>query len=727
MKILPFIFAFILFSTAFLGFAVQPMLGKMLLPIVGGSPSGWIVAMTFFQLALLAGYGASWILGRFNPWIHAIALLLLYVAGCYFLPLHLPEITDEKNIAFQVIKALACTVFLPYAALTATTAALQRVFSATKHQTASDPYYLFVASNIGSFAGLIAYPFVFEPLYGLGFQADLWGKAYLIIAVLVLCTVIFAHFFKTPAKPDEDIKAVTATSPKQLFYWFALAFIPCSLSMGVTTLITTDMAGVPLFWIVPLGLYLLTFVLAFAKKQFKSMKKLESWHLNMVGFLMAVFAMNLQVSAFGNFFTFILGVLVLLEVFFSAAWSCHAKLAQSRPPVDRLPLYYFIIALGGAAAGVFHVFILPFVLDRVIEFQVVMLLSLLVLNQFRHPQKNPRVAKLEKFYWPMAIVCIAAVLAMYGMRHFMMSNDFYYIFVIVFLSSLLFVSSRIRPLLLIGSIILCCGYFATYSGNVISSGRNFFGAWAAYDTSTGEKNIRYFRHGNTIHGLEVQDKNDKINRYNSSYYDHEGPIEDVIDIVKPKTWAVIGLGAGQLACFQPKLVTDFYEIDQDVEKVARRDFSYLAECPPRDVIIGDGRIMFKNMNRKYDLLLIDAFTSDGIPIHLITKEAIATYLSQLTPGGLIIFHVSNRYIDLTHPLAAVAKANGLTSFDKFHTPDAKKYPLVNISRWVAIPTDAKAAKPLEAKGWIKTIPSEKLWTDDKSSPMDAIAFSPKVH
>jgi spermidine synthase len=730
MKILPILFSLTLFCAAFLSFAIQPILGKIMLPMVGGAPAGWIVAMAFFQIALLAGYGVSYLLGRLNPWIHAAGLITLYVMGFAFLPPQLPAFSDQgSHLSIAVIVALSQTILVPFLALTATTAALQRIFAATSHPTANDPYYLFVASNLGSFAGLLIYPFLLEPLTGLKWQSSHWAIIYGVTVVLILVCCAIAALYRQRNRLDiihsESEQDNARISLRQMAYWVVLAFIPCSLSMGATTLITTDMPGIPLFWILPLGLYLLTFILAFAQKPILTMKKLRGWQINAIGFWILALALGFGFRPTGNMIMFAGFVVLLMEVFFINAWTCHRELAALRPETSKLPLYYFMLALGGGLAGIMHAFILPFVLKDVIEFPIIVFLCLILHPEFRQEVITPRLAKLKKLFVWIAPLCFITAIIVFVMRYQGMSGVVYMVTLAIFSISFLMISARPRLLLATGILVLISCVITRVPGTVIETGRNFFGSWFVYEQKDQSALNRYFVHGVTVHGVEPMDKTDAINRYHSTYYARGNSVADVLKIANAKNWAVVGLGSGQLACYDPKLTTDFYEIDPDVESIAQFHFTYLNECPPRDVVIGDGRLKLEQTNYRYDVILLDAFTSDAIPLHLLTKEALAIYKQRLNKNGVMLFHISNRYLELGSFIAAAAKENGLPSLFQISQKD-KKYPLMQLSKWVAVPLTQQAAQSLSAKGWETLEPAGRAWTDDRSSVLEAFTLNPRL-
>ncbi|MDB5478517.1 MAG: spermidine synthase [Alphaproteobacteria bacterium] len=727
MRFLPVLFSIAMFGAALLSFSVQPILGKMMLPMVGGAPAGWIVAMAFFQLALLAGYGISYALGKFSAWVHSGGLLLLYIAGFTFLPPHLPQISSEIQgaaLSLAVVKALAQTIFVPFLALTATTAAMQRVFAATTHPTAQDPYYLFVASNLGSFVGLLAYPFFLEPFSGLQFQADSWRGIYIAVVGVILAATIAAWIYRSRQdKSQMGTEPGTVTEPvskRQILNWIILSFIPCSLSMGVTTMITTDVGGLPLFWVVPLGLYLLTFILAFAKKTVIATKTLGFYHL-IAGVLMVLaLGKGIAYNAGFEIVTLFASIFALLAVFFVIAWHCHQKLAESRPKTAHLTLFYFIVALGGGLAGICHAFILPFVLTDLVEFPAMVLLSLLLLDA--SISKTEKNRKLLKVLLAMIVLAIPALWAgkYFEHQHYpkIVSNAFLAIFFI----TAIFCSIKPRWLFILGVVALVISTKTHYPGNVIAKGRNFFGVYIVFDNINHGRKLRYMVHGNTLHGLELLEAKNTSDINYSSYYGRDNPINSVLELNKVKTIGVIGLGSGQMACRNPELTMDFYEIDPEIRDTAKAYFSYLTRCPPRDIFIGDGRLMMEKENRKYDMIVLDAFSSDGIPLHLVTREALEVYKSHLTEHGVILFHVSNRFLDLAPPLGAVANSVGLEAYSIFFTPDNKKYPLSFMSKWVVFLAEEKDRKALEKAGWAKAPVKGKAWTDDQSSLLDALPW-----
>ena len=729
MRVLPFIFSIILFGSAALSFSVQPILGKMLLPVVGGAPAGWIVAMTFFQLALLAGYGVSYILGRFSPWVHATGLVGLYVAGWSFLPFSAPQFQSSAQgieLSLQVIEILFKLVFVPFLALTATTSALQRIFAATKHTTAKDPYYLFVASNIGSFLGLLLYPFVLEPYIGISTQASQWKNIYSIVAILIGFSIVLAWAYRSKDISKTTQKKITEKTTANIFMWLALSFVPCSLSMGVTTMITTDLSGFPLFWVLPLGLYLLTFVLAFATKKLISRDSLTFWHhCSVVLFSILSIFIARKLNDSQVFVTFVVYATILLSLFFMIAWSCHDRLASLRPPTDKLPLYYFVLALGGALAGLVHTFIIPYAFNGVYEFSIMVAMSLFLSDHWSKDfsKINTKLNARRLFIVCAFLLALASFLIYSGLvNNERLMVSFGYAVLSVFMVIYLLFSLQPKVTLVFTSFLILMTLFVMNPKDILFKDRNFFGTFSVTETRKHEHRVRHFAHGTTLHGMAVFKENGELLGDSFGYYLKDGPIQDVMKVSNVKHFAVLGLGTGQLACFAGNDVqTDFFEIDQDILTMAKNFFPYLDRCPPRKVFIGDGRLEIANTDHMYDVILQDAFTSDGIPTHLLTVEAFKIYKHKLAEHGIILFHISNRYFDLAPVIAATANKVGLKAYTYTHLVNPKKEKFRLPSRWVAVAKLDEDGKALQDKGWKLQDPHQaKPWTDDRSSLIEAI-------
>jgi spermidine synthase len=425
-----------------------------------------------------------------------------------------------------------------------------------------------------------------------------------------------------------------------------------------------------------------------------------------------------------SLFVFALKAIIMLAVFFVSAWACHQRLAGMRPPVSRLPQFYFIVALGGGLAGILHAFVIPYVLTNVYEFHIAVILSLLLNTQWTRKIAKFKIGNLrnaDDWLAGVAVVLLVLIgLTMNGGRFAVLNG----LFTVIFLFIFLLFSLQPKKLFM-----LCCGVFLVMvltgglKGAILQE-RNFFGVYRVIesaDAKTGHTQ-KLFMHGNTWHGMAVLGKNGKPIREDMGYYVRKGPITDVLDTARARDLAVIGLGTGQLACFDKKVKTDFFEIDPDIVPIAEKHFPYLNDCKPRHIYIGDGRIELVKQKSSYDVVLLDAFTSDGIPSHLLTVDALEEYKSRLKSNGIALFHISNRYFKLAPPIAAIADQLGLKAYRKIYKlPKERLYEFQ--SDWVAVPLNAQQGKTLEQKGWEKVTPAATPWTDDKSSLISALSLT----
>jgi spermidine synthase len=702
-------------------------MGKMLLPLVGGSPTGWILAMAFFQTSLLAGYAISYGLSRFNPWIHSVVLFLIYCLGMTYLPIAIKIDDLHGMMSWSVFKAFFSAVFVPYILLTSMTSGIQRVFTQTNHPQAHDPYFLFAASNFGSFIGLLSYPLFFEFYTGLTLQNYLWTFLYILSGLLLVISTVLAWFNRCKDQPDIIQTESDSSKPsfKTSIYWFILSFVPCSLSMGVTTLITNDIGGIPLFWVIPLALYLLTFILAFKNTSIKKTERLLEKHTQSVGFLLIITAFGLGFRPTGDLLTFILITFLILEVFFIISLSCHTRLAQNRPSYHHLGFYYFMIALGGATAGLIHGFILPVALDDIIEFPIVVLLSLLLLPHFYKPVLNPKFAKWHRYFLPCVVITFILAIILFFMKQYNFDTIYFIPACAVFTFFFLIIMNQPRSVFIVGLVIIGLSLSTRYHDDIVKRTRNFFGAYTVIDQQIGPYKVRQLSHGNTSHGTVIFNTTDEI-KYNTSYYSRKGPVGNVFNLFNPQTVGAIGLGVGQISCINDKIKIDYFEIDPEVVLIAKEFFPYLNECPARNIYVGDGRIELNKTNTKYDILLLDAFTSDSVPLHIITEEALMSYQKHLNKDGVMLFHVSNRYFNLANKLAKIASEHHLYTYETLHIPDTEKHPFALISRWVAIPTSKYGNKKMQQLGWTKAKISDILWTDDRNSLLSAIDFKQQL-
>jgi len=685
------LFSFSLFLSAAAMFMVQPMLGKMLLPRIGGTPTGWITAVAFFQIMLLLGYLFAHGMARFSPRAHGIGYLALLIAGAAVLPLSLPaEIAAAQINAGGVFMLLLAAAGLPFIALSATAATLQRLFLTTEHAQAKDPYFLYAASNLGSFAGLLLYPLLVEPLSTLDAQAQGWLYAY---GGLALCTAACLAVSKknTAAAPAPQ----TLPSARDLLHWGFLAFVPSALLLAVTTHIVTDIISAPLVWVLPLALYLLTFVMAFSRRQIAPPEMLARVTPAVIA-LAFCHTLMLGTNLSGSF-----AVMGLhLACFFVIALMCHQRLAAARPDAAYLTAFYLMIALGGALGGALNAFAAPLLLDTLAEYPALLLTAAFAALPFRavFSGRNIRLFLLA------VLAASVACLLLTQDPHGAMTTA------ALVLALTAFAVTYPRVLILLTLVFFFAGKQMYAQERLLLSERNFFGVLSVSERTMQDAEgdaylIRDFMHGTTLHGYQIISP-DHLRTEPTTYFHKNSPIGEVLRRFAPQDVAVVGLGAGTLACHMaPDRRFSFFEIDPAVIRIAQSHFSFLGDCPgaaAHRLIAGDGRLALAGENAAfYDLIILDAFSSGTVPPHLITVEAIQMYLSRLNVGGMIAFNISSRYFDMVPVLAAAAEKTGLFAIHKKHLPDKSEDVAAQASKWIIMGPDLHAlAAFTTAEGWV---------------------------
>lgn len=703
------LFSFALFLSAAAMFMMQPMMGKMLLPRIGGTPAGWITAVAFFQLMLLLGYLFAHGMVRFSPRSHGLGYLALLIIGATVLPLSLPTDINAAHInAGGVFMLLLASAGLPFIALSATAATLQRLFLTTGHAQASDPYFLYAASNLGSFAGLLLYPVAVEPFTTLDTQAEAWFYAYGLLGICAAGCLI-AGMKKTQAQIET---AQTMPAGKDMLRWGWLAFIPSALLLAVTTHIVTDIISAPLIWVLPLAAYLLTFVMAFSRRQIIPAVFLQKITPAVIAF---AFAHTLMM---GGYLSKSIAIMALHLFSFSViALYCHQRLATARPPASHLTAFYLMIALGGALGGALNAFAAPMLLNTLAEYPVLLMAAALAAWPFRgaFTGKKIRIA----FF----MICATAVVLLFMVKDpFATSTT-----IMLLLAMASFALSYPRGLVVLALVFFAVGKGFYKQEDVILSERNFFGVLRVVETTTQDSagndyRLRKFMHGTTLHGFQVVDPATLSTIPTSYYYSPTSPLNEALVLLAPKDVAVVGLGAGTLACHSaPDRRFSFFEIDPAVIRIAQNNFTFLSECPgaaPHRLIEGDGRLaLAAEQTALYDLIILDAFSSDTIPPHLITEEAVRIYLSRLNAGGVIVFNISSRYFNMMPVLTAAADAAGLTTIYKKNTPGKAHAPMAQASSWLLMGPNATALEPLiQQRGWMRGEAGGALpWHDNYSN------------
>jgi hypothetical protein len=722
-------FAAILLSAALL-FSVQPMFTKMVLPRLGGAAAVWSVAMVFFQATLLAGYAYAHLLTRFAPGPRSILIhVAVLLIACLALPLHLASGWGQpppRAEAFWLLGLFAASIGLPFFALAANGPLMQAWFVRTDHPSARDPYFLFAASNAGSLLALISYPIVVEPFLPLGEQTWLWTIGfYGLILLIAACGLLL---LRSPGL--SPAAAITRSMEAAPLTWLdrsafvGLAAVPSGLLLAVTLHISTDAAAVPLFWVVPLAIYLLTFVIAF-----QSHPVVPHW-LVVKSFPFVVLA--LAVLMIINPFSTIVGlVTVHLSAFFVIALLCHGELARRRPAPQFLTGFYMLISAGGVIGGVAVGLIAPHVFNWVAEYPLLIALSVLCAPGLALPAKRD-----GQYLLLAALVAAAALLTTFMSSGVKLDDNLITLLIGVLLGFTLYFWRAALAFAAIIAFTLVLGHYQYNDAVNNFVIRNFFGVLAAAETTDGR--FRILWHGGIGQGAQrIRDRDGKpvTGRPEMiSEFQAGAGIAQTFDAVRarvggPISYAVIGLGTGSLTCqARPEDSAIYYELDPDVIRIARdpKLFSFVSECR-RDIPIvqGDARLTIANAaDAGYDLIFVDAFIGAAIPTHLLTREAMAVYLRKIKPNGIVALHVSNYHLELGTVVAGVAEANGAIT-RLYEGGDVKEEP--NEQKWV--PAVAAVARKNEdfgvlakSKYWpvLAPDPAQRVWTDDYSNVMGAL-------
>ena len=730
------LFAAAALGNALLLFLVQPMTAKALLPLFGGTAAVWTACMLFYQAVLLAGYAYAHLLRRLPRDYQAGAHLALLAGAALALPPGPPAGGSPQPGAGlgTLLGVLARAAGLPLLALSAGAPLLQDWYALAGERRSRDPYFLYAASNAGSFAALLAYPFAVEPALDLFTQGRVWSWGYgALILLWAACARSVSHAAIKPAPQEAGPGAW-----RDRLLWAALAAVPSSLMLGVTTHLTTDIAPVPLLWVVPLAVYLATYIGAFSGAG----PALSRW-------LSAAAPLAGLAWAFGGLFDLTtrpalalhLGVLGVL------AGALHGRLAAARPVPARLTEYYLCAAAGGALGGLFNGLLAPALFSGLREYGLAVTAAMLLLPAESlpprpsgspslpwHPWWFPAVAALPAAA-PLCWVADWAPFVALSRRLGSLSggwlgDDFFELLGAVYKllvpAALVYHLAR-QPGEFRAAAAALLGFFAFRAATldmtaIVVRERNFYGVLTVKRDPSGR--WKTLTHGNTIHGrqfLEPGRRGEPL-----TYFHRRGPAGDVMAVLRskfpeaPARIAVVGLGAGSLAAYaRPGDAITFFELDPAVERLARAHFSYLADAEARGaavrVVHGDARLsLAREEGKRYDLLMVDAFSSDSIPVHLVTREALALYRRRVSADGLLAFHVTNRHLRLSRVFARLAVEAGLVAVirrDKTDSAEAKFS-----SEWVVLSGDVEALGALGG-AWrgLKPLARDPLWTDASSS------------
>ena len=725
LRLAPALYAATLFGSALLLFVLQPMFAKMVLPRLGGAPSVWSVAMVFFQAALLLGYGYAHLLGRLlRPGRAALVHLIALAAAALTLPIGIAAGFDappQSGVALWLVGLFAASIGLPFVVLSASAPLLQHWFAASGHPQAGNPYVLYAASNLGSFAALLAYPFIIEPLLPLHAQTRLWSIGFAALAMLIAAAGVMVTRGVGAADTASSVDAPPSLADR--LRWVALAAVPAGLVIAVTSFVTTDIAAAPLLWVIPLALYLATFVAVFRERPWfdhAAITRLAPTVVAPVAVTLLGIIKPHWVAAIG----FNLLAFVILTL------ACHGELYRRRPAAARLTEFYLCISAGGAIGGAFAGLVAPYLFNNIYEYPILIAGALLALpGAFTGGaptflrQAGPLIA---------AAMGLAIARMTFGDELPSFTDTLCKIATVALVVPIFL--RRKQPAQVFGLVVLAFVFTGTWTPglNRVESSRSFFGIHQVIDTGDGR--YRVLMHGTTIHGAErlrdasgapVSGRPEPL-----TYYYVGGPLSEAIALTRAAhgglgSVAVVGLGAGSLACYRAAAEPwTFYEIDPQVVRIARdpRLFRFLSDCAPAaPIVLGDARLTLAAASARYDLIVLDAFSSDTVPVHLLTQEAFVVYLARLAPHGVLVVHVSNRHLDLAPVVAAAAAANGLVAARKDEElgdlADAK---FKAGSSVVALARDSADLAGLAGWGHLGATPTVSAWTDDYSNILGAM-------
>jgi hypothetical protein len=733
-----------IFTSASLLFLVQPMFARMALPKLGGSPEVWNTCMVFFQAALLAGYGYAHLSVRWLGVRRQAALHLLLLAlplACLPIGIVAGGLSAGLPPTVWLLGVLAFSVGPPFLALSTTAPLVQRWFAETGHRAARDPYFLYAASNLGSMLALVSFPLLVEPNLRLAQQALWWSAGYVgFVLLIAACAVML---WRTPrekllplaaapsAAHGTKARVAAARHVDQLpldwrlrLRWLLLAFAPASWLLAVTAYVTTHLAPVPLLWIIPLALYLGSFILVFARRPLVP----HTWLVRAFPLLTLLLIAPILVS------TTLPALALHLLTFLAAALVCHGELARLRPAPEHLTEFYFWMSLGGVLGGAFCGLLAPAVFPWLLEYPLTVALTAMLVAGANVEQASSRRFRL------IGLAAMTLTIALMSTRLPPTERPPELVgFAAV--SLLLLVGLYLAGLgrwfaLVLGLVLVFDQVAAPFSGQVLYTVRGYFGIHRVIANRDAQgRPYHHLTHGGTIHGRQARFEPRLCEPL--TYYHPTGPLGDVFAARKqtgsPRQVAIVGLGSGAMACYSDAAMElIFYEIDPLVRNLAETPsyFSFLSDCSPGkySIVIGDGRLrLAEERDARFDLMIFDAFSSDAVPMHLLTREALALYEQKLAEGGWLVFHASNTHLDLKAALARLADDAGLAclscseealSVEAFR---AGKTP----STYVVMARKPSDLAPLAANARWRSPPLDQsitVWTDDFSNLIEVLKW-----
>ena len=710
------LFVLTILTGSFLLFLVQPMVARIALPRLGGAPAVWNSAMLVYQALLLAGYGYAHALGRMPVRRQAAIHLGLLAVAMLWLPLGVLAWVLPEGIAPElwVPWLLAASIGPLFVAVSAQAPLLQRWFAVAR--PGEEPYRLYAASNLGSFAGLLAYPLLVEPLLPVAGQRWLWSTGYVLLVALV--ALISTRLPLTPPVAEEMADA-PPPGARRIAYWIALAAVPSGLMLATTTYITTDIVAMPLLWVIPLGLYLLSFTIAFADHRAFAdvMTRVAPVTILLIG--------GVMIGGFQERPMF--GAVIALLLLLMAATALHTALYRLRPEPARLTGFYLAMSVGGALGGLFAGLLAPALFDWTWEYPLLILAAGALVPQLyltRH---------VRDLWWrgrgvPMlagvaGVLALLLVLRQWGPADLFGEENTGLAYVVLAAVGLFSVGARRAYVLVLGVALLLFGGInalqVSTAGNIRT--RSYFGTYTIQEAA----DRRSLAHGTTLHGVQLTGTSER-EQTPTTYYTFSSGVGRAMTLAPALYGAssrigVVGLGTGTLACYAwPDQRWTFFEIDPAIVTLARERFSFQRTCAPQArIVLGDARLSIaKAPPGSFDLLALDAFSSDAVPIHLLTREAFADYARALQPKGLLLVHISNRFLDLEPVVSAAALQGGWRAIALLDRPSSLTEG-ASLSHWIALSRDPQALEHLRGmgEGWItlRTYPGYSGWSDDYAS------------
>jgi SAM-dependent methyltransferase len=711
------LFMVTILAGSFLLFLVQPMVARMALPRLGGAPNVWNSAMLVYQALLLAGYAYAHALSRLAISRQALVHLGVLLLAGLTLPIGLARIAPPPpgSEALWVPWLFVLSIGPVFFAVSAQAPLMQRWYAASP--AAADPYPLYAASNLGSFAGLLAYPLLVEPLLPIGMQSTAWAAGYALVVLLVATAALARRGAAAPAAPAAATEG-SAAAPgwRRILLWLALSAVPSGLMLSTTTYLTTDIFAMPLLWVIPLGLYLLSFSIAFAARRDLA----EALVLVAPIVVCADGAVTMIAAERPN----LLAAAASLVMLFIVAVALHTRLYATRPEPARLTQFYLVMAAGGALGGLFTALVAPLLFDWSWEHPLLILAAAALMPLGAWSGLLRRIFAGERgVRLALAVLLFAVFIGAVWLRgEFRVDPNWdlaeLAVFVLLVVMAMLLAARRWAYVAACAVLLATLGLAQLQLTLDGARSRSYFGIYTIRDLPSGE---RLLMHGTTLHGMQWLDPARASDP--TTYYGREAGVGRALlaadRLYGPQARiGVVGLGVGTLACYRrPGQAWTFFEIDPEVLAYSERgEFSYLARCAAEaPVVIGDARLkLAETRANSFDVLVVDAFSSDAIPLHLLTAEASAVYFRALAPDGLLLIHISNRFVDLEPVLAALARERGLVAALR---TDGRTGSGLNPSKWAALSRDRATLGELTGAGGWRPLaaPADDVWRDDFAS------------